>query len=128
MNLVGKRRANPIYITDNDCHRLSLDLYFVPLHYSPYLDHILIPYGNIIDRVEKLAFDISQVDYAFQPNIIRLILIVMKDYSGVEGIHLICILKGAFTFFNDLTSALRKFHNYRSQVKKALQYLSSLLR
>jgi hypoxanthine phosphoribosyltransferase len=56
----------------------------------------MIPHGQIVDRVEKLAYDISQ------------------DYAG-ETIHLMVVLKGGSTFFQDLINALRKFHNYTRQ-------------
>ena len=52
-----------------------------------------MPHGSIVDRVEKLAYDINQ------------------DYKG-ETIHLLCVLKGGSQFFQDLQNALRKFHDY----------------
>jgi hypoxanthine phosphoribosyltransferase len=50
-------------------------------------------HGMIVDRVEKLAFDITQ------------------DYKN-ETLHLLCVLKGGSSFFADLCSAIRKFHDY----------------
>ena len=50
-------------------------------------------HGSIVDRVEKLAYDINQ------------------DYKG-ETIHMLCVLKGGSQFFQDLQNALRKFHDY----------------
>ena len=55
-----------------------------------------MPRGSIVDRVEKLAYDIS------------------KDYEG-ETIHLLCVLKGGSQFFQDLQNALRRFHDYTRQ-------------
>ena len=52
--------------------------------------------GAIVDRIEKLAYD------------------MMQDYHG-ETIHLMCVLKGGSAFFQDLCSALRKFHDYSGQ-------------
>ena len=57
------------------------------------LDSLLVPHGSIVDRVEKLAYDINQ------------------DYKG-ETIHMLCVLKGGSQFFQDLQNALRKFHDY----------------
>jgi len=54
-------RKNPVFIGESQESVISLDSYYVPEHYAPYLDHILIPHGNIMDRVEKLAFDICHV-------------------------------------------------------------------
>lgn len=84
-------RRPPLIIEDN----LEIDLnhYYIPFHYNDTLKHLLIPHGNIVDRVEKLAYDI------------------MSDYQG-QTIHLLCVLKGGSIFFQDLCHALRKFHNY----------------
>ena len=56
----------------------------------------MIPHGQIVDRVEKLAWDI------------------MSDYSG-QTVHLLCVLKGASTFFQDLTAAFKRLHGARRE-------------
>ena len=84
-------RRKPYHIDDDLC--LDLQHFYVPAHYQDTLEHLLIPHGTIIDRVEKLAYDIIQ------------------DYHG-QTIHLLCVLKGGSTFFQDLSIALRKFHDY----------------
>lgn len=84
-------RRQPLFMEDQTF--IGLDYYYVPLHYQNTLQSILIPHGNIVDRVEKLAYDIHQ------------------DYVG-ETIHILCVLKGGSTFFQDLCNALRKFHTY----------------
>mmetsp|Transcript_23654 Transcript_23654/g.18097 ORF Transcript_23654/g.18097 Transcript_23654/m.18097 type:complete len:234 (+) Transcript_23654:29-730(+) len=87
---VGNRRE-PYFVADDET--LPLDHFYVPEHYQDTLSHILVPHGAIMDRVEKLAWDIS------------------KDYQGTT-IHMLVVLKGASTFFGDLTNALRRFHDY----------------
>jgi len=88
------KRRDPLVITDD----LTLDLqhFYLPQHYQGALQEILVPNGMIVDRVEKLAADIT------------------ADYRG-HTIHLICVLKGGSTFFYDLCAALRRFHDYGSQ-------------
>jgi hypoxanthine phosphoribosyltransferase len=92
--LSSDKRRDPLFITDD----LTLDLqhFYLPQHYQGALQEILVPHGMIVDRVEKLASDIT------------------ADYRG-HTIHLVCVLKGGSTFFYDLCSALRRFHDYGSQ-------------
>eukprot|EP00600_Ochromonadales_sp_CCMP1393_P008005 CAMPEP_0174971272 /NCGR_PEP_ID=MMETSP0004_2-20121128/9890_1 /TAXON_ID=420556 /ORGANISM="Ochromonas sp., Strain CCMP1393" /LENGTH=234 /DNA_ID=CAMNT_0016221183 /DNA_START=138 /DNA_END=842 /DNA_ORIENTATION=- len=85
-------RREPYIVSDKKVY-MGLDYFYIPAHYKDVLSSILIPYGAIMDRVEKLAYDITQ------------------DYNG-QTIHVLCVLKGASTFFGDLTSAIMKFHNY----------------
>eukprot|EP01038_Epipyxis_sp_PR26KG_P006531 gene6531-8973_t len=84
-------RNEPLYISDE----VAIDLkhFYIPEHYQETLDSLLVPHGMIINRVEKLAYDITQ------------------DYRG-ETIHLLCVLKGGSTFFQNLCDAIRKFHDY----------------
>jgi hypothetical protein len=69
-------RREPYFVAD----KLSMPLehFYIPEHYQDTLDGLLIPYGAISDRIEKLAYDITQ------------------DYNGVT-IHLICVLKGSYS-------------------------------
>lgn len=82
-------RLEPVYIEDN--LRISLDHYFVPVHYKGTLDCLLVPHGTIQSRIDKLAMDIIQ------------------DYKG-QTIHLLCVLKGGSTFFHDLCKSITRFH------------------
>ena len=91
---LGITRRSPFFVSDD--YSLALEHFYIPEHYSNLLDSLLVPHGAIVDRVEKLAYDIT------------------KDYEG-ETIHLLCVLKGGSTFFQDLCNALRKFHNYTRQ-------------
>jgi hypoxanthine phosphoribosyltransferase len=73
---VSPIRRLPYSIGDDD--EIPLDFYYIPAHYQDSLSCVLIPHGTIIDRIEKLAYDISQ------------------DYDG-ETIHFLCVLKGLLT-------------------------------
>lgn len=86
---VIRRRLEPVLIEDN--FSISLDHFFVPLHYKDTLDSLLIPHGTVLSRIDKLALDIIQ------------------DYKG-QTIHLLCVLKGGSTFFHDLCKAITKYH------------------
>ncbi len=66
-------RREPLVIDDS--HSMSLDHFVIPAHYQEHLKSIIVPHGMIVDRVEKLAGDISH------------------DYNG-HTIHLLCVLKG----------------------------------
>ncbi|KAI8904034.1 phosphoribosyltransferase-like protein [Gorgonomyces haynaldii] len=67
---------------------LPLTEFVIPDHYKEDLDSILIPYGLIQDRVEKLALDISK--------------------EVTKPLVCCCVLKGAHVFFGDLTRRLKK--------------------
>jgi hypoxanthine phosphoribosyltransferase len=84
-------RREPLWVGDDEV--LCVDHYYIPAHYTPYVESLLITQGTIVDRVEKLAFDI------------------IRDYEG-QTMHILCVLKGGSTFFQNLTDALRKFHDY----------------
>jgi hypoxanthine phosphoribosyltransferase len=84
-------RRSPLYIEDD--LKVKLEHFYIPAHYQDTLECLLVPHGMIVDRIEKLASDIIQ------------------DYHG-QTIHLLCVLKGGSTFFQDLCNALRKFHDY----------------
>ncbi len=65
--------------------------FVLPDHYEQDMESVLIPYGLVQDRVEKLAHDIA------------------KETSN--PLVAICILKGAHEFFSDLTRMLKKLPN-----------------
>eukprot|EP00920_Eleutheroschizon_duboscqi_P027599 GHVT01067615.1.p1 GENE.GHVT01067615.1~~GHVT01067615.1.p1 ORF type:complete len:281 (+),score=48.69 GHVT01067615.1:237-1079(+) len=87
----GEGRMPPIFLEDSFGYEPWR--FVIPGHYRESLDRILIPHGLILDRIEKLAFDIRQ---AF----------------GDEELHLLCILKGSRGFFNHLLSFLNRIHIY----------------
>jgi hypoxanthine phosphoribosyltransferase len=66
-------RREPLFVEDDAS--ISLNHFYIPQHYQDTLSRILVPHGMIVDRVEKLAYDIAQ------------------DYEGYT-IHMLCVLKG----------------------------------
>jgi len=75
-------RREPYFIEDS--YAMGLDHYYIPEHYRDTLDNILINHGTIVDRVEKLAYDITQ------------------DYNG-QTIHILCVLKGNLLLHTQLS-------------------------
>ena len=82
-------RRPPLEIPDTLA--FPIDHFFVPRHYEDSIDYLMLTHGTIVDRVEKLAYDI------------------LKDYHGLT-IHMCVVLKGASTFFEDLHNAIRRLH------------------
>jgi hypoxanthine phosphoribosyltransferase len=78
------------WITINDSDSYPIEHLVIPNHYTHDLDSVLIPYGFIQDRVEKLALDISQ--------------------STSNSMVACCVLKGAYGFFSNLTDHLKKMN------------------
>lgn len=70
-------RREPYYVENDEA--IPLSHFYVPAHYQDTLTSLLVPHGAIMDRVEKLAYDIS------------------RDYEG-HTIHILCVLKGAISF------------------------------
>jgi hypothetical protein len=89
-------RREPYICADKEDY-MGLDFFYIPEHYKDTLSSVLIPHGAIMDRIEKLAYDITQ------------------DYNG-QTIHMICVLKGGSTFFHELSTAIKKFHNCKSKL------------
>lgn len=82
-----KSTRNVLYIHDD--FKFNNEDFVIPQHYLDTIDHILIPSGLIVDRIEKLANDL------------------VKDYFGTP-LHFICILKGGAVFYHDLIGQIRK--------------------
>jgi hypoxanthine phosphoribosyltransferase len=78
---------NCIRICDDD-EGIPIDLLCVPTHYKNDLENVMIPYGLIIDRTEALARQIF-------------------DEYGNEPIVCLCVLKGGYRFFADLTEKIQ---------------------
>eukprot|EP01056_Protomagalhaensia_sp_Gyna25_P005999 Protomagalhaensia_sp_Gyna_25__5998@NODE_938_length_2381_cov_324_278822_g744_i0_p2_GENE_NODE_938_length_2381_cov_324_278822_g744_i0NODE_938_length_2381_cov_324_278822_g744_i0_p2_ORF_typecomplete_len216_score20_33Pribosyltran/PF00156_27/1_7e15PRTase_3/PF15610_6/0_005Pribosyl_synth/PF14572_6/0_0098PRTase_2/PF15609_6/0_087_NODE_938_length_2381_cov_324_278822_g744_i014462093 len=84
-----------IFIPDD--LRIPKDTLMIQPYYSPLIDHILIPKGMIVDRIEKIAQDIHNY-YTYQ--------------RPTRELNLVCTLKGAVMFFEHLTRFLRAFSRY----------------
>eukprot|EP01053_Blabericola_migrator_P001489 Blabericola_migrator_1__1488@NODE_1394_length_4632_cov_181_340854_g933_i0_p2_GENE_NODE_1394_length_4632_cov_181_340854_g933_i0NODE_1394_length_4632_cov_181_340854_g933_i0_p2_ORF_typecomplete_len269_score40_37Pribosyltran/PF00156_27/9_4e16Pribosyl_synth/PF14572_6/0_00033DUF2808/PF10989_8/0_054_NODE_1394_length_4632_cov_181_340854_g933_i032324038 len=92
-SLAGQERG--VYISDDQA--FPKDLFAVPAYYKPLIDRILIPKGMIVDRIEKMAWDIHQY--------------YTHEHPTTE-LNLICTLKGAVMFFEHLTQFLRTLGRY----------------
>jgi len=77
-----------ILIQDQD-PGIAIDLLSIPNHYIDDLENVKISNGLILDRTEALATQI------------------FDDY-GDEPLVCLCLLKGGFRFFSDLTSKLQR--------------------
>ena len=87
----GAARREPFFVKDD--FTFPLDVFSIPPQYKPYLDHVMLPHGLIVDRIEKIALDIR------------------TDMPGSTP-HLLVVLKGGSEFATDLTRILRKFHTF----------------
>jgi hypoxanthine phosphoribosyltransferase len=82
-----KKKCRCIKIED-DNQGIPIDLLSVPLHYRDDLENVLIPYGLILDRTEALATEIF-------------------NDCGSEPLICLCVLKGGYRFFSDLTERIQ---------------------
>lgn len=81
----------------------------LPPHYESDIDRVLVPTGFLLDRIERLAWDI-------------------KQHYKEEDIHLICVLKGSRGFFNHLLSALNRIHMYADRQSTHPPFLEHYVR
>jgi len=79
---------------DHSCIRISEEdkgvsakLFSIPKQYENDIDTVIIPYGVIQDRIEKLAND------------------VYNDLTD-DSLTFLCVLKGGYRFFSDLSEKL----------------------
>ena len=94
--------SKPIIINGND-DGYSIDQFSIPMHYVKYVDKVMIPYGLISDRIEKLAQEIHE------------------DYQG-KNLYVVCILKGGEKIFADLTHNLHKLNSRYGQKSIPLKH------
>jgi len=81
------KNEKSIHIDDDD-NGIPINLLSIPLHYRDDLENVLIPYGLILDRTEALATQI------------------FNDF-GNEPLICLCVLKGGYKFFADLTDRIQ---------------------
>jgi len=75
------------------------NLFCIPNHYEDSISNVLIPYGMIMDRIEKLARDCF---YDMLGN-------------GREPLHAICVLKGGYKFFADMLDKINSLNSNHSE-------------
>lgn len=95
-----------IEIADNN-PGIPIDLLSIPLHYREDLETVLIPYGLILDRTESLATEI------------------FHD-CGNEPLICLCVLKGGYRFFSDLTERIQ--NRNRTNGNKSLPMMIDFIR
>ncbi|XP_013786916.1 hypoxanthine-guanine phosphoribosyltransferase-like [Limulus polyphemus] len=86
---------NTFIVIPDDFKGFNLDSFCVPKHYEDSLETVLIPYGIIHDRIERLARDISLE-------------------IGQEPLVALCVLKGGYKFFTDLLDKVNLYNQYSS--------------
>ncbi|XP_057380963.1 hypoxanthine-guanine phosphoribosyltransferase-like [Daphnia carinata] len=74
----------------------SLDSFCIPKHYEDDLESVLIPYGVIHDRIERIAKDI------------------FTDF-GKEPLVAICVLKGGYKFYTDLIDKINSLNRNQGE-------------
>jgi hypoxanthine phosphoribosyltransferase len=95
-----------IKIGDND-NGIPIDLLSIPVHYREDLEYVMIPYGLILDRTEALATQI------------------FNDF-GNEPLICLCVLKGGYRFFSDLTERIQSRN--RTSGSKSLPMMLDFIR
>ena len=79
----------------DDYKGYSSSLFAIPAHYEDSLNEVLLPYGLIQDRIEKVAQDVFNDIIA----------------GRNEPISAVCVLKGGYKFFTDLLNKLNKLNS-----------------
>jgi len=87
-------------------------LFAIPAHYQDSLGDVIIPYGLIQDRIEKISADIYND--------------VIRDQS--EPISALCVLKGGYKFFTDVLNRLTKLNTGASSAEKSIQISTDFIR
>lgn len=77
----------------DDYNGYALSNFCIPRHYEGDLENVLIPWGLIQDRTERLARDIFQD---------------IKD----EPLTALCVLKGGYRFYTDLLDKLTTLNRF----------------
>jgi hypoxanthine phosphoribosyltransferase len=91
----------------DDYEGIPIDLLSTPLHYREDLENVLVPYGLILDRTDALATEI------------------FNDF-GDEPLICLCVLKGGYRFFSDLTERIQ--NRNRTNGKKSLPMMIDFIR
>merc|ERR1711935_374607 len=89
----------------DDYEGYDTNLFCIPNHYEDSIANVMIPYGLIMDRIEKLARDCFY-DMLGQ---------------GREPLHALCVLKGGYKFFSDMLDKV----SYIIQSNPINQFFSS---
>jgi len=77
----------------------NTDLFCIPNHYVDAVGNVLIPYGMIQDRIEKLGRDVFYDMLS----------------TGREPLHALCVLKGGYKFFSDMLDKVNSLNSNHSE-------------
>ena len=88
-----RNSKEPPFVVPDEGFSFPLEHFVIPDHYASDLGSVMLPHGIIMDRIEKLAIDITR-DYNF--------------HGGGTRVHMLCVLKGGHQFFSDLCNALKR--------------------
>jgi len=83
----------------DDYQGYDTNLFCIPNHYEDSIGNVMIPYGLIMDRIEKLARDVFYD---------------MLD-QGREPLHALCVLKGGYKFFSDMLDKINSLNSNHSE-------------
>ncbi|XP_053992206.1 hypoxanthine-guanine-xanthine phosphoribosyltransferase-like isoform X2 [Hylaeus volcanicus] len=98
--------GKPIWIDDKGYPK---EAFLLPFHYEKDISLVLIPKGIILDRIEKMAYNIS-------------------NFYRNKHVHLVCILKGSRAYFNHLLNTLNKIYLYNYNANETTPYLEHYVR
>ena len=93
----GLNRKEPVIIREGQY--IPKDKFVISGQYSNDIDSIIATNGMIVDRIEKIAIDI-------------------RNTYGDEPLHILCVLKGARSFYSELCRALTRIHKYSGSFKQ----------
>eukprot|EP00058_Branchiostoma_floridae_P003435 XP_002588923.1 hypothetical protein BRAFLDRAFT_125430 [Branchiostoma floridae] len=102
--------ADYLKISDDE-KGYDLSMFCIPKHYEDDLERVYIPHGLIMDRTERLAWNIVS-DFGYEEPIVALCVLkggterlarnIVSDFGYEEPIVALCVLKGGYRFFGDL--------------------------
>ncbi|CAH8545918.1 unnamed protein product [Heterobilharzia americana] len=87
----SRRYQDDAIILNDDFPGYLANNFILPARYEKYIESIIVPNGMVVDRLNKMASDITD----------------HYESSFARSIHMICILKGGFRFASDLFDRLQ---------------------
>lgn len=86
------KKDQGITVPDNwKDYSYSSSLFAIPAHYQPYIDHVMLPRGLVMDRTEKMVLDL------------------FNELDRERPIVVLCVLKGGYQYFNDVLQYLKQY-------------------
>jgi len=96
----------------DDYEGYQTNLFCIPNHYEDAISNVMIPYGLINDRIEKLARD-TFYDMLGQGSSEGNMGRVPQDER--EPLHALCVLKGGYKFFSDMLDKINSLNSNHSE-------------